>query len=423
MQYLVTFIGKGNSKQVVADDPQSALEMAWGGNKLDIKYLDAAQASKANVRVELVGGKKKSVNYYFAQDKGVNAQPQVNKNVAQRLSLVDAIKDEVKKERDRQIYAGERRSDSEIDAFADALSLKRVVANARKEGKPTSEVGKIAVREGFKKLSTDVEETIMQSEGIDGSYTVVTDPTQFKTVINNHACLILQKKQTKGVVCGVTAFFGTGNKAVIDKMYGDPLTYPLLKITKLYTDFLNITERKVQDIKNNRVYTGGTVQGKTQVRVASCSVRFKQKTVKKNGVDTPTGKMTLSSLEYSAVLENVICIIALQNPTAIINNANTALGNLMASPSYTQAQIEDSFGFNFDAYNLAKMSIIAISRPLTTEEQNLFDKTLNEAFEKAEKKAGISKADGKLYFNNKAPNVLKDMSYIVQQAKTGKYSY
>lgn len=401
--YLITVIGTNQSKQVQAENPQSAIEVAFN-TKLGIKYVDVKANPNAvyNVRAELIGGKKKSVNYYYVDKPNLKTPSATNTQTRQTIKTI--FVEAAKAERERQVSTIAKFDSSQLEAFVASHSLKTAYKNAQKEGKTGADLGKAMGRENYKKYTKNYEEMLMQAENLSDNYEIVdtSNPQAMLKALATYPCMIL----ARGSQGGVTGFFGTTSLGVMGKLYDtkDKNIYASLKLTSIYEDFLNISDRKLSDIKAGREYHKPETKHKVY-QVASCSLRLKEQKVynRSTKMYVPTGKMVVSSTNYGVVLENVLCMIAYKDVPPVDKTLIEILGRQVLS--LTEEQFTAKFAFSRVAFGLAIQ---------TLDEGNL-PASFDSAYNAQADKLGVSDADRKTYWQAKQVSLAKSIASVLQE--------
>jgi hypothetical protein len=409
---MITVLGSNQSKRIMAENPQDAIELAFN-TKIGITWVDVKNTpnAKYNVRAELLGGKKKSVNYYLVDFKQIENPTPADNKAQTRQTIADMFKAEAKKEKDRQVSAVENYSQEEIEALAGKASVKKVYNKLVKEGKSGAELNRAIAREIFKKNSKMYEEMIMQAENLTDNYEIVDikNPQAVLNALAKYPCMVLAKKAGGGV----TGWFGTTNLAVVESIYGKSISnlYTLVKLTEVYTDLFNISTRKLNLIKSGNERPMPPTKHKIY-QVASCEIRLKEDTVtnRSTGLLEPTGKLIVSSSTYGFPMEYLLGMVAYKDVAPV----DKTLIDVLSKEAFNSSEdFNNKYKFNKAAYTMAIQTIKEGNLPLAFEAT--FDEEVN--------RQGVSKEDAELYWNAKQTGFIKQLLGIIEESKRGSTLY
>lgn len=348
------------------------------GRKILNKYRIEATSSSVNSRVDTVA------------DNTLNA----------KMDLVTFFKAERSKARERYARAvasqcgDDREKLMEWEAKTKA-NVKRMI----KDGATPQACAKAF----YDKKSVDLSEVIMTAENFKSDYVLydheaVKDKRKVLEALKKGVCLFLVDSASGGS----TTYMGTANLRVHEKLY-EFNTYTLYKMADIYSDYMSITPRKVDLVKQG----SKTPEFKSEnIRIASCSLRMKDETVK--GV--PTGRFKVSSVEYSVALDNIICMALFTNLPQVDKTVTDYLAQGFMMAGGNDVEFAKKFAFDREAFNFALR---------TFKEKRMPYVDVVNALERRGKAQGISEEDIALYRQSKDEKLGENIKYVALHHAAG----
>lgn len=401
-------LASGQKKVIETDGgPQmaglKALELLGYGKNYDLEVCKEGY----NLMVKLENGARHTTNTYkIVQTKAVVQQNFETVSQGGKQTVIEQFKEIAKKEKARYVayYEKNLTTQDALEAYGAKHNCKKLIKDSLKEGNSIAETAKKAAKAVFEKNSTSFDEMIVSAQPLGENFIDVdiSNRQSIEDALSKYPCVVLAKKSSGGI----TGYLCTTNLGLHSQIFGSNF-YVQHALTEVYNDFINITQRKIDDIKNNRVYNPPQ-STQPQIKVASLSMRLKEKEAydRTKKIYLPTGKMEISSHSYSLVFDNVLCIKAYTQALPIQTTMNNTINNDLAG--LDEEDFRKKYTFDPLAYRLALKS-------LRGEVANV-----SEAVDKRGKEAGFTQADIDLYIQTKAPKVQREMDFIANQASKGK---